>query len=113
MKHVTYGDKPLLMDDETADCLIAYATALSATGNSDSVTVSALDMSGNEVDAAMLLNSSTALVTETTTARTAAPPNEAAIAYMREKTALLAHPPEVQPTSFDPRLSEPGQQELT
>jgi hypothetical protein len=107
MKHVTYGDKPLLMDDETADWLLAYARALGATGGSDSVTVRGLDTSGNEVEAAMLLNSSTALVAETTAGSTQAPRNDEVVAYMRERTATLLSPPVVQPEASDPRPAVP------
>ena len=106
MKHVMYGEKPFLMDDDTADSLIAYATALAATGNSDSVVVRGLDVSGNEVEAAMLLNGSVALVTETTTGSTNAPRNDEAVSYMRRKTMVLEHPPEVQPEETDPRPVE-------
>lgn len=97
MKHVTYGDKPLLLDDETADGLLAYATALGNIGGADTVTVRGLDTSGNEVEAAMLLNASTSLVTETTAGSASAPKNDGVVEYMRARTAMLLHPPEVQP----------------
>ena len=49
MKHVTYADKALLIDDEAADWLMEYARALGESHMTDSVTLRGIGMDGNEV----------------------------------------------------------------
>ena len=39
MKHVTFGDKSLLMGDSAADTLMEYARMLAQSGGADSVTL--------------------------------------------------------------------------
>ena len=41
MKHVTYADKSLLLDDRSADLLTEYAAALGDNNKADNVTVAA------------------------------------------------------------------------
>lgn len=97
MKHVTYADKSLLLDDETADLLIEYAVALGTAGRTDSVVTNAMDSSGHDVEATFLLHGATELMTET--ARTSVDPvdNTAAVTYLREHIDLLRNPPDTLP----------------
>jgi hypothetical protein len=107
MKHVTFGEKSLLMDDETADWLIEYATALGVAGSSDHVTVSAVGADGNEVVATFLLNGGTELMAESSTSEMQPPANEEAVRYMQERTSALRNPPPAQPEE-----EAPGQDDL-
>ena len=59
MKHVTFGDKALLMGDDAADALLEYARLLSDTDAADSVTLRAISPDGNTVEASFLLNTNT------------------------------------------------------
>lgn len=93
MKHVTYADKALFLDDEAADWLMEYARALGNAGMTDSITLHAIGLDGNEVDATFLLNSSTVLITQTTQNALAAPANDEAVGYMQERTRLIVSPP--------------------
>lgn len=97
MKHVTYADKSLLLDDETADLLIEYAVVLGAAGRTDSVVAQAMDMSGHDVEATFILNAGTEMMTES--ARTSVEPldNSAAVRYLREHIDRVRFPPETQP----------------
>lgn len=104
MKHVSYGEKSLLMTDESADALIAYAAALGAENDADTVTLSAIGPEGNEVDVTFLLNPATTLVIETATGKGEPPDNEFAVLYMRERTQRLRQPPPAQPQVFDDEL---------
>lgn len=101
MKHVTYGDKSLLIDDEGADSLMEYARVLGSAHMVDSVTLRAIGADGNEVDATFLLNGGTELVTETASTRAQAPSNDEIVGYMRERTRVILTPPEGQPV-LDP-----------
>lgn len=101
MKHVTYADKSLLLDDETADLLIEYAVALGAAGRTDSVVAQATDSSGHDVEATFLLNGGTEMMTESARTSREALDNTAAIAYLREHIDLLRNPPETQPEQDD------------
>lgn len=101
MKHVTYGDKSLLIDDDGADSLMEYARALGSAHMTDAVTLRAIGPDGNEVDATFLLNAGTELMTETASARAEVPSNEEVVDYMQERTRLILTPPESQPM-FDP-----------
>ena len=93
MKHVTYGDVALFLDDDSADWLMEYARALALAGMADSITLRAMGLDGNEVDATFLLNASTELVTQTTLNPLGAPTNDEAVGYMQERTRLIVSPP--------------------
>lgn len=99
MKHVTYANKALLMDDEAADWLAEYAAVLGSHQQADTVEVRALGMDGNEVDATFVLNASSDLVVESTNSSVEAPGNGDAIAYMRDAVLRLSSPPNVEPHS--------------
>lgn len=93
MKHVTYADKALFLDDESADWLMEYARALGVAGQTDAISLHAIGLDGNEVEATFLLNSSTELVTQTTQNSIEAPTNDEAVGYMQEQTRLILSPP--------------------
>ncbi|MFF2487625.1 hypothetical protein ACFVSU_14580 [Microbacterium sp. NPDC058062] len=93
MKHVTYADKALFLDDESADWLMEYARALGVAGQTDSISLHAIGLDGDEVDATFLLNSSTELITQTTQNSIEAPANDEAVGYMQEQTRLILSPP--------------------
>ncbi|MEV8214674.1 hypothetical protein [Leifsonia sp. NPDC077715] len=83
MKHVTYGEKSLLVGDEAADLLMSYATVLGRNASTDSVTLRAIGPDGNETDATFLLNPSTTMVIESTNGSGSEPDNEFVNEYMR------------------------------
>ena len=103
MKHVTYANKSLLMQDEAADLLAEYAAILGSNDRADNVTVRAIGMDGNEVEATFVLNSSSDLMAETTNSSVEAPANEAVNAYMRDAIRTLQSPPEAQAMPADER----------
>ena len=84
MKHVTYGERSLLVGDEAADLLMSYATVLGRNNNTDSVTLRAVGADGNEEDATVLLNPSTTMMIESTNSTGSEPDNELVAEYMRE-----------------------------
>ncbi|MGO4536792.1 hypothetical protein [Leifsonia sp. 2MCAF36] len=92
MKHVTYSDKSLLVGDDAADLLMSYATVLGRTDGTDTVTVHAIGVDGNEVDATFLLNPSTIMMIETANTGVEEPDNEYAVEYMRERVKALTQP---------------------
>jgi hypothetical protein len=92
MKHVTFAEKSVLLDDETADLLLEYARVLGSRGSNDTVTVRALGPDGNTVDATLLLNPSTTLMTETATAELTGPENGEAIRYIRDRIDEMTRP---------------------
>ncbi len=97
MKHIMFAEKSLLMGDEVADLLLAYAQALAENSRADTVTVRAISPDGNTVDAAFLLNAATVMMTESTNSTVEAPENEEAVKYLRERIDRLANPPTAQP----------------
>ncbi len=97
MKHITFGDKSLLVGDQAADLMIEYASLLSSNGDSDTVTLHAVGPDGNEADATFLLDTGTPLMIETTNSSMPEPDNSDAVSYMQEKMMLLSSPPPVRP----------------
>ena len=92
MKHVTFGDKSLLMGDSAADTLMEYARMIADSHTADSVTLQAISPDGNTVAASFLLNASTSLLIESTNSAAVAPPNEPAEKYMRARLDAHANP---------------------
>ncbi len=97
MKHVTYAEKSLLMDDEIADLLAIYAAALADRGRADTVTVKGLSDDGNEVEATFVLDAGTNLMIETTNSKVPGPEDADGLQELKEKIASLeaseaAHP---------------------
>jgi hypothetical protein len=90
MKHVTYSDKSMLVGDEAADLLIGYASLLGARGGSDVVTVHAIGLDGNDVNASFLLNASTILMVESASTVASEPENGLVTDYLRGRIAQLS-----------------------
>jgi nucleotide-binding universal stress UspA family protein len=101
MKHVTYSDKALLMDDEAADLLLEYAVELAKRGDADLVTVHALSGDGNEVAASFVLDSGTVLMAESAHTHVQPPKDEEAIAYLRSQLEQLRAVPAAGPISHE------------
>jgi hypothetical protein len=97
MKHITFAQKSLLAGDEVCDLLTAYAARLTAGGASEDVTIRALGVDGEEVDATFVLGPGSDLLVESTTSQLPEPDNQPAIERLRERLGG-ARPP------FDPDL---------
>ena len=98
MKHISFADKTLFVDDDSADCLVEYAALLGAQHSADSVRLRAIGQDGNEVEVDFVLNSSTNLVTESTNASMQPPTNADAIDYMRSRIDAIRNPPTISPS---------------
>ncbi|MFF2369122.1 hypothetical protein [Agromyces sp. NPDC058110] len=107
MKHVLYGGKSILMDDQSADLLLEYAAAIPPDESGDTVDITAVSPDGNTVEVTFLLNSNTELVAETTHSEMVPPSNETAVAYMQERLDALRHPPAAQPEAGDGDFLQP------
>ena len=105
MKHVTFGEKSLLMSDDAADSLLDYARLLAMASTADTVTVRAIGAGGNTVDAAFLLNHSTVLVVESTNSTVVPPHNDEAVRYMQQRIDHLTHPRSAPPENPDDILN--------
>lgn len=93
MKHVTFGEKSLLVGDGTADLLLAYAAALARHKSADTVDVHAVSSDGDETVATFLLNEGTTFMAESTHSSWPEPDNADADAYLTEHTRILDSPP--------------------
>lgn len=91
-RHVTYGDKRMLIGDEAAEVLLEYAAQVVRTGGGDSVTMRAIDPDGNDVEVSFLLGSGVTLMSQTATTSVEEPDNAHAIASMRERLGALQSP---------------------
>jgi hypothetical protein len=100
MRHITVGDKSLLVGDEEADLLVDYAAALANSGRADTVRLSAIGTDGNSVVANFLLDASSQLISETASAVVDEPDNSDAITYMREQMTRLHTTPLVVSTTL-------------
>lgn len=96
MKHVMYAEKSLLMGDEVADALLEYARLLAESGHADTVTIRAIGVDGNTVDAAFLLNATSEMMVESTNSTVEPPENEEAVAYLNDRIERLSNPSGVQ-----------------
>jgi hypothetical protein len=97
VKHVTFADKSLLVDDETADVLLEYAAVLARDGDADNVTIHAFSDDGQEVEATMLLDAGAPLMAETTHTSLPGPDNREVLTYMREQVIRRSSPAPVSP----------------
>jgi hypothetical protein len=101
MKHITYAEKSLLLGDDAADALIAYAALLATHGRGDSVTLRALSSDGDEVDATFLLTAGAPLMAETASRRLPEPENADAVARMRVQIDRMESPEPVTASDAD------------
>jgi hypothetical protein len=83
MKHITYGEKSLMIGDEAASVLMEFAARVAEVGTADTVAINAIGAEGNDVTATFLLDVGTVMMSETATTSVQEPDNAAAIAYMR------------------------------
>lgn len=97
MKHITFGEKSLLLGDEAADTLLEYAAALAAHTTGDLVTLNAISSDGDDVEASFLLGPGTTMMSETASAKFPEPDNSQAVSTMREKLGLLTGTHNVHP----------------
>ena len=109
MKHISYADKTLFLDDDTADVLLEYAGLVAAQQGGDTVTVRAIGQDGNEVDATFVLNAATNMVAESTNSVVTPPSNDVPVEYMREKISLIRNPPPARPLDEAPLASDGGE----
>ena len=105
MKHVTFADKSLLMDDETADALVRYAAVLASHGQADDVEVNAYGSDGDSVMATMLLSQGASLMAETASSDLPGPDNSSLLAYIEEHLSRLESPARPMEDE-DPNLSQ-------
>jgi hypothetical protein len=82
MKHITFGDKSLLVGDAAADALLQYAAFLAGAARGDTVEISAVSSDGNEVTATFLLGPGVTMMAETANTKLPEPDNAAALEYM-------------------------------
>lgn len=105
MQHLTMTDKSLLIGDEVADLLAAYAAVTASAGQGDHVTVLALGVDGEEVAAQILLNSGTTLLVESSHSRLPEPDDDALVLHLRDRLRYYgALPADSQPPG---RVGEP------
>ncbi len=97
MKHVTFADKSLLVDDQTADVILEYAALLARQGDADNVTIHAFNEDGQEVEATLLLDAGAPLMAETTHTSLPDPDNGEILTYMREQLIRRSAPAPVAP----------------
>jgi hypothetical protein len=97
VKHLTFADKSLLVDDATGDLLLEYAAALAQAGDADNVTIHAFSSDGDEVEATLLLDAGAPLMVETSHTSMAEPENAEVLTYMREQLIRRSSPPPVPP----------------
>jgi hypothetical protein len=90
MKHITFGDKSLLIGDDAADAVLSYAARLATENKGDTVDIHAISSDGDEVTATFLLGPGVTMMAETTNTTLPEPDNTTAIEYMRE---ALKHRP--------------------
>lgn len=102
MKHVTYSDKSLFVDDELAELLIEYAKVVAQTGGSDAVAVPAVGSDGNVVEASFLLTPSTILMIESADGALAPPRDTGLAAHLRERIDRLSATNVAQPEEDGP-----------
>lgn len=101
MRHVTYGDKRMLIGDEVADLLLDYAAQVARVGGGDSITMRAIDTDGNDVEVKFLLDAGATLMSQTATTSVREPDNSEAIAYIRERMATMQSPAQAHAFSDD------------
>ena len=90
MKHLTFADKSLFIDDESAAALLEYARLVSSAGASETVTLRAVGMDGNAAEVTLLLTPAVELVIESTDSPVELPVDQTAVAHMRDRIDRLS-----------------------
>ena len=100
MKHLTFGEKTLFVDDAAAATLLEYAARLADAGRADTVELAAIGPDGHSVTAAFLLDAGTSLMAESADdSAFQEPDNAAAIARMEQAMRELVPLPLSEMTS--------------
>lgn len=89
MKHITYGQKSLLIGDDAASALVAYAAAVARHRTGDHVTLLGYGANGDEIEATMVLSSGTDIISENVVSNLPELQNIEVVARMRDQTARL------------------------
>jgi len=97
MKHVTFGEKSLLVGDAAADTLLEYARLVADNQRADTVALRCISPDGNTVEASFLLNTNTLLMVESTNSEVEPPDNAEAVAEMQQRIDALTRPIGAQP----------------
>jgi hypothetical protein len=84
VKHITFGDKSLLVGDEVADALLEYAAVLASEARGDTVEIHAIGSDGDEVTATFLLGPGVTMMAESSHTNLPEPDNAAALEYIRQ-----------------------------
>jgi hypothetical protein len=84
MKHITFGEKSLLVGDDATDALLEYAAFLTSAAQGDTVEIHAINSDGSEVTATFLLGPGVTMMAETAHTGLPEPDNTAALAYMKQ-----------------------------
>ncbi|WP_176697068.1 hypothetical protein [Microbacterium sp. 3J1] len=92
MKHVTYGEKSVLMGDDAADVLLEYARVVADNDRADTVTLQSISPDGNTVDSAFLLNASTILMIESTNSELNPPDNTETVTELQDRIDAMTRP---------------------
>ena len=98
MKHVTYGEKTLLVNEDIADALVEYARVIADQQGSDTVTVPGIASDGNRTEATFLLQPGIALVAETGDEELLMKVDPGVVEELRDRIDKVRNPPTAQPT---------------
>jgi hypothetical protein len=105
MKHITFGEKSLLVGDAATDALLKYAAFLASAARGDTVEIRAVNSDGNDVTATLLLGPGVTMMAETAHTSLPEPDNTAALEYMERAqarpTVSSAVDPDDDPDAWD------------
>jgi hypothetical protein len=105
VKHITFGDKSLLVGDAVADALLKYGAFLTTANRGDTVEIHAISSDGDETVATFLLGPGVTMMAETAHNNLPEPDNTAAVKYMEQaqsRAVVLAEVvPDGEPRSTD------------
>jgi hypothetical protein len=94
MKMLTYARRSVLVGDETADAVIAYAARLASLRQTETILLRVLSPRGRPAIAEVLLTPGAELMTLSVRARWAEPDNDTQVAHMRRETVRTVGAPE-------------------
>lgn len=106
MKHLTFLENTLLLDDEAANLLIAYAAALLNAGKADALDVHVVDSTGRPSDVRLLVPAGAPLMAQDAESIFPEPDNAAAIEYMSARIRALTTRVAVSPEHSDEPSAE-------
>lgn len=101
MKHILFADKTILLGDDAADALVAYAVALASNSTADRVEYTGIGSDGATIQVSFLLNAGASLVAETTPSELPEPDNREEVERIRARTEALVGSHPVQPGDGD------------